>query len=174
MADFGFELKSIALLQASFERPLELHFPADEVATHTNLKVVTRNFAEPVSRVERVEIELTVSVVVPTINADEPMAVSARMLGVFQVNGEAPPDALDSFGNINGPAILYPFVREVIASLTLRADASPVMLPTMNFAAAYQTSRDQNNAARQVKPAPAPLHLEKPKKPARKSVKKAS
>ncbi|HRP00004.1 MAG TPA: protein-export chaperone SecB [Flavobacteriales bacterium] len=58
--------------------------------------------------------------------------VEVSMRGLFDHSGET---ALtpDQFGKVNAPPILFPFVREHLASLTLRASLPPVLLPLINF-----------------------------------------
>ena len=138
MADTGFELISIALIKSTFERPIELDFLEEEVPTTTSLKASFHQTEDPEPTVN---VTLTVGVTIPTTNADEPMSVSVTMLGVFNIVGVPSNEVVNNFGNINGPAILYPFIRESIASLTMKADVPPVLLPTMNFAAAYNQSQ---------------------------------
>ncbi len=55
-----------------------------------------------------------------------------KMLGIFEKFGEAQV-SFEEFGTINGPAILYPFVRELLASLTVRSGLGTVLLPPINF-----------------------------------------
>ena len=148
MADFNFELLSVALLKASFERPLDLEFSGEHVKTSTSIKVTFRITEEPNSQIE---VELTVEVDVPTTEGRQPMQVSATMLGIFFPHGNPPEGVVNSFGNVNGPAILYPFVREAIANLTIKGNVAPILLPTMNFAAAFDSIQKQN--AKQLVPA---------------------
>lgn len=42
------------------------------------------------------------------------------------------------FPYVNAPAIAYPYVRTFVSNLTLNAGYSPVMLPSVNFAALYE------------------------------------
>ena len=81
------------------------------------MKVGFGQLAAPSSQIE---VELTVNVSVPTSDETQPMLASAKMVGWFELVGEVPAQAIDNFGNINGPAILYPFAREVIANLTMK------------------------------------------------------
>lgn len=158
MADFNFELLSVALLKASFERPLELALGSGQVKTITKINVTAR-----VSDNEggNIEVELTVSVDIPTIAGKQSMQVSATMLGVFLPHGNPPKEVSDSFSNVNGPAILYPFVREAIANLTIKGNVAPVLLPTMNFAAAFASVQQQT--AQQLAAA-SPKKIAEPKK----------
>ena len=149
MAEVSFDLKSVALLNSNFERPLDLTFSKPEVRPDISLKVEFSQVGVPVSRIE---VELTVSVSVPTSDENQPMKASASMLGVFGLKGEASEEAISNFGNVNGPAILYPFVREVIASLTMKGNVPPVLLPTMNFVAAYKFSQQTAKEVAAKKP----------------------
>jgi preprotein translocase subunit SecB len=58
--------------------------------------------------------------------------VEVSMRGLFERSGETALSS-DQFGKVNGPAILFPFVREHLANLTLRANLPPILLPTINF-----------------------------------------
>jgi preprotein translocase subunit SecB len=161
MAETGFELISIALIKSTFERPIELNFVEEEVATNTGFKVAFHEEEEPIPRIV---VSLTVTINVPT-GGEESMSASAMMLGIFHINGSPEIDIIKSFGNVNAPAILYPFAREVIANLTMRADVPPVLLPTMNFAAAYQHSQQvkKESIADKVKSPTKPKTLSNPK-----------
>lgn len=64
----------------------------------------------------------------------EVVAFSAdvKMIGVFEKIGE-PAVQEDAFKRINAPAIIYPFIREHIHNLCLKAGVGQVLLPTVNF-----------------------------------------
>lgn len=55
-----------------------------------------------------------------------------KMLGVFEKTGE-PAIAEDGFKQINAPAIIYPFIREHLHNICLKAGIANVLLPTINF-----------------------------------------
>ncbi|AUD03269.1 hypothetical protein CWM47_16365 [Spirosoma pollinicola] len=55
------------------------------------------------------------------------------MGGQFLVIDGTDQSILDNFADINGPAILFPFVREIIASLTARAGIPTVLVQPLNF-----------------------------------------
>lgn len=62
----------------------------------------------------------------------ELLDVYVVMKGLFELLGETDLPA-DAFGKVNGPAILFPFVREHMASMTLKANIPPILLPPINF-----------------------------------------
>ncbi len=55
-----------------------------------------------------------------------------KMLGVFEISGE-PPLSDELFKQINAPAIIYPFVREHLHNICIKAGIANVFLPTVNF-----------------------------------------
>lgn len=169
MANFSFELQSVALLQSNFERPLDLSFTAGTVTPAISLKVGFGQLTEPASQIE---VELTVNVSVPTSDETQPMVASAKMLGLFELVGEAPAEVINTFGNVNGPAILYPFVREVIANLTMKGGVPPVLLPTMNFVEVYALSQQQKQQQVPQLADAGPKKIARPKKPLPKPAKK--
>lgn len=66
-------------------------------------------------------------------NADDKTFLNAfvQMFGAFEPS-EKNPEGLDTFATINAPAILYPFVREHIHSLTSKSGID-FLLPPFNF-----------------------------------------
>lgn len=56
-----------------------------------------------------------------------------RMAGVFKIIGK-PELKADAFGQVNAPAIIFPYVREILSSNSIKAGLKPIMLPTYNFA----------------------------------------
>ena len=56
------------------------------------------------------------------------------IIGLFEVVGEKP-DYYDNFCYVNAPAIIYPYIREHLSTLTLKAGVPPVNLPPFNFVA---------------------------------------
>jgi preprotein translocase subunit SecB len=68
------------------------------------------------------------------VENDKPMySIEVRMVGIFSYS----PDAdlpLERFANINAPAIIFPFIREQIATISLKSGIKPtILLPPINF-----------------------------------------
>jgi preprotein translocase subunit SecB len=59
-------------------------------------------------------------------------AAKITMLGIFEKTGE-PPISENGFKQINAPAIIYPFIREHLHNICLKAGIANVLLPTVNF-----------------------------------------
>lgn len=67
---------------------------------------------------------------------------TTRYIGVFEIGNE---DVLpvEKFAEANGPAIIYPFIREHIATTSLKAGMKPILLPPVNFIRLNQIKKDK-------------------------------
>ena len=59
--------------------------------------------------------------------------LSAGYKGVFVYAAQTESHLITSFAKINAPAIIYPFLRASIASITLAVGVPPMSLPVINF-----------------------------------------
>ena len=121
----GFTLENIILIESSFKRISDVIF--DEKAQNSfdiNVGVAS---AEP-------RIAVTVDVTVAQ-NRDEAeqFKITAKMVGIFQKEGESDIKNDEDFGRINGAAIIFPFVREHIANVALKGGLGTVLIPPVNF-----------------------------------------
>lgn len=76
-------------------------------------------------------VQVTVKVVGKVANV-EVITIEVTTAGVFHRNGETALDE-ETFKNVNAPAIIYPFVREHIATVALKAGIGSLLLPPVNF-----------------------------------------
>lgn len=67
-----------------------------------------------------------------TQNLEQICEAEIKMIGVFEKIDE-PVWPEEKFKAINGPAIIYPFIREHLHNLCLKAGIANVLLPTVNF-----------------------------------------
>lgn len=63
----------------------------------------------------------------------EQVSIMVKMAGVFERVGESKLEDLEQFGKINGAAIIFPYIREHITNLSLKAGIPPIILPPVNF-----------------------------------------
>jgi len=54
---------------------------------------------------------------------------------VYDVEPVRYPEINKNFGNVNGAAIIYPYIREHLTSLSVKAGVGIILLPPANFAA---------------------------------------
>lgn len=90
--------------------------------------------------------ETTLRVTITAKLADKTMfLVEATQGGIFQIRN-IPESDIEPVLEIACPNILFPYVREVVSDVVVRAGFPPVLLNPMNFEAVYQQRRAQNEA----------------------------
>ena len=93
--------------------------------------------------VEEGVYQTTLTVTVTAKIKDKTMfLVEAAQAGIF-VARNIPPQELEAVLAIACPNILFPYVREVISDVVVRAGFPPVLLSPVNFEAIYQQQQQQ-------------------------------
>ena len=72
--------------------------------------------------------------------------IEAKQAGVFQLRN-LPQEEMESVLGVVCPNILYPYLREVVSDVSVRAGFAPVLLNPINFEALYQQRKQQQAAA---------------------------
>ena len=93
--------------------------------------------------------ETTLTVTITAKVKDKTMfLVEAAQAGIF-VCRNIPAAELEAVLAIACPNILFPYVRETVSDVIVRAGFPPVLLAPVNFEAIYQAQRDPQPAAQQ-------------------------
>jgi len=95
------------------------------------------------TRHQKVDNNLIVSVEVAIVamgqDNSELLKMAVQMDGLFDVTGDdSVGPSEDYLANVNAPAIIYPFVREHVASVTAKAGIEAILIPPFNFVEHYQ------------------------------------
>jgi preprotein translocase subunit SecB len=77
--------------------------------------------------------------------------VEVAQAGIFQVRN-VPQDSIDGVLGITCPNILFPYAREVISDMVIRAGFPPVLLNPVNFEALYMQQKQQQEASSEGQP----------------------
>lgn len=72
--------------------------------------------------------------------------VEVTQAGIFQIRN-VPEENLDMIIGITCPNILFPYVREAVSDLVVRAGFLPVLLNPINFEALYAQQKQQQAEA---------------------------
>ena len=59
--------------------------------------------------------------------------IKCTMIGFFSVIEGKENMGLQEYSNINAPAAIFPYIREIIASTSIRAEIPPVVIPPTNL-----------------------------------------
>ena len=66
-------------------------------------------------------------------NDVEQVNIEVKMVGIFECIGETLLKDYEEFGRINGAAIIFPYIREHITTLSLKAGIGVIIIPPINF-----------------------------------------
>jgi preprotein translocase subunit SecB len=129
-AKFSFE--SLRLLESHFK--LNTDFKPKrkqpiEISTEINISHKEQN--------KTVKVIISVS----SVNKKQPFVLDTTVMGTFNFLKLPTKKDLDKIVHVNCAAIMFPYVREIIADLTRRADIPPFHMDPMNFVALYEDSQ---------------------------------
>ena len=120
----GFQLKSIILVDSHMYRKPNVNFKELQLDVEIGTGVGVKD------NVVNVKLSVNVKQMENGIAQSE---MSATMVGIFEKTGESPLNDMEEFCRINGASIIFPFLREHIANLAMKAGLGPIMLPPVNF-----------------------------------------
>ena len=121
----GFAIENLILLESTFRRVDTVSFD-DDVRNNLNINTEVGVQGNVINVVETVSVE-------QMHGETKQVEVSVKMVGVFRKEGETEISDLESFGHINGAAIIFPYIREHITTLSLKAGLNPLIIPPVNF-----------------------------------------
>jgi preprotein translocase subunit SecB len=143
-----FSIEKLYVKDLSLEIPnapqafLERETPTVDIQLHHNSTAVEDGLYQTT---------LTVTVTAK-VNDKTLFLVEAAQAGIFTLRN-IPANDLDAVLGIACPNILFPYVREVVSDIVVRAGFPPVVLNPVNFESIYQAQREaqaQQNAAPQI------------------------
>ena len=123
--DSGFKIKNLLLVKSSFLRSNDVKYEKD-VISDLNIGV-------------EVSVEKNIITVAETVyftqkyNDVEQVNIEVKMVGIFECIGETLLKDYEEFGRINGAAIIFPYIREHITTLSLKAGIGVIIIPPINF-----------------------------------------
>ena len=92
------------------------------------------------------EVAITVTATARLEEKDKVMfLIEATQSGIFRI-GNMPQEELDPVLGAVCPNILYPYLREVVSDMSVRAGFSPVLLSPVNFDMMYHQKLQQQQA----------------------------
>ena len=91
------------------------------------------------------EVVLTVTLTAKQAAKDQVMfLIEAKQAGIFRIRN-IPQEDMEPVLAVVCPNILYPYLREVVTDVSVRAGFAPVMLNPVNFESLYQQQKAQSN-----------------------------
>jgi len=125
----GFRIHNILLLESDFKRVPNVVFDNPSITQDIRIEgeVTVNTEKNIVSVIQTLHFS-------QILNEEKQISATIKMIGIFEKTGESVID-LENFGNVNGAAIIYPYIREHLTSLSVKAGVGIILLPPANFAA---------------------------------------
>jgi preprotein translocase subunit SecB len=90
------------------------------------------------------DVTVTVTVTAKLPEKDKVLfLIEAKQAGIFQARN-IPAEEMETVLAVVCPNILYPYLREVVSDVAVRAGFAPVLLNPINFEAIYLQQKQQN------------------------------
>jgi preprotein translocase subunit SecB len=121
----GFKINNLLLLESTFNRVINVTFDNPEVVQNIDVNVNVSVNENTVVVTEEIKYN-------QIFNEIQEVSAIIKMVGVFEKFGESELD-LENFGNINGAAIIFPYIREHLTNLTSKAGLGLIIIPPFNF-----------------------------------------
>jgi preprotein translocase subunit SecB len=74
---------------------------------------------------------------------DESFSLACKMVGLFSVISGHENMDIEQFGQTNAPALIFPYLREMISSITTKAGFAALILPPINLSVIMQQNNKQ-------------------------------
>lgn len=74
---------------------------------------------------------------------DAPFSIDLTGLGIFEFENNIESTNIDELVQVNCAAIMFPFMREVVADIVRRSGLAPLLLPPTNFVARYADYKEK-------------------------------
>lgn len=137
----GFGIEKIYVKDASLEIPHAPQILTDR--TQPQVSIELGNFAQ---QIEENVFEVAIKVTVTSKIADKTVfLVEVTQAGIFQISN-VPAENIELIVGITCPNILFPYARETVSDLVVRAGFQPVLLNPINFEALFAQQKQQEAA----------------------------
>lgn len=123
----GYKVENVVLLNSIFQRETNIDFKVGAVSHEINISSEAHESTPEGQFGVTLQLEFKGKQMTHIV-----CTATIKMIGIFEKNGE-PPLPEDIFKKINAPAIIYPFIREHLHNICLKAGISNIFLPTVNF-----------------------------------------
>lgn len=118
--------EKVILEGVNLELTPDYHFPEEGLEVEMSVNINSEfNKSE-----KKLKLTLEVSLFKETPNPPFRLLVSAS--GYFKGKDT---NTLEEFSKVQAPALIFPFIREIIANLTMRTGYPPVLIPPTNILA---------------------------------------
>ena len=122
----GFRIANLILLESTFSRIPNVTFNNEDVKQNINVDVNVNVKDNLVFVTEKIDYT-------QSFNDIDEVSCTIIMVGNFEKVGDTKLENLKQFGEINGAAIIFPYIREHLSNLSSKAGLGLIILPPVNF-----------------------------------------
>jgi preprotein translocase subunit SecB len=122
-----YKVDNVFLIESSFLRDIDIDFKNVEIKNQINITPEAHETAPD----NKFGVTLCLEYKGKQ-NEKNVCSATIKMLGVFE-KIDVPALSEDIFKKINAPAIIYPFIREHLHNICIKAGIVNIFLPTVNF-----------------------------------------
>ena len=135
-------------IEKLYVKDLSLEIPnAPQIFTEREVPQVGIEISNSASKLDEGVYEVVLTITVTSKLADKTVfLIEVAQAGIFQVHN-VPEDSLEIIFSITCPNILFPYAREVVSDLSVRAGFPSVVLSPINFEALYAQQKQQQAQA---------------------------
>ena len=136
----GFSIEKIYVKDASLEIP-----NAPQIFTDRTQPQVSIELSNVAQQIEENIFEVAIKVTVTSKIEDKTVfLVEVTQAGIFQISN-VPAENIELIVGITCPNILFPYARESVSDLIVRAGFQPVLLNPINFEALFAQQKQQQS-----------------------------
>lgn len=121
----GFKITNLILLESNFKREASVTFEQSKISNTVNVDVNVQITDKTIFVTESLSYSQKSGEIVEVV-------ADIKMVGIFEKIGESELD-LEQFGQVNGAAIIFPYIREQLTNLSAKAGIGLIVLPPFNF-----------------------------------------
>ena len=134
----GFGIEKLYVKDLSLELP-----NAPQIFTERDAPQIGIEISNSASKIDEGIYEVVLTITVTSKIAEKTAFLNeVAQAGIFQVRN-VPEENLEIIFSITCPNILFPYAREVVSDLSVRAGFPPVVLSPINFEALYAQQKQQ-------------------------------
>lgn len=135
-------------IEKLYVKDLSLEIPnAPQIFTEREVPQIGIEISNSASKLDEGVYEVVLTITVTSKLADKTVfLIEVAQAGIFQVQN-VPEDNLEIIFSITCPNILFPYAREVVSDLSVRAGFPSVVLSPINFEALYAQQKHQQAQA---------------------------
>jgi preprotein translocase subunit SecB len=124
--DTGINFVGISLTELNFKLNRKFKLPKDGIPIDIIFK--TKNsFSQ-----DKKALNVTLTATLFEKTKNKPFMMKVSVEGIFKARDYK---ELQKFSKVHAPAHLFPFIREIIGTTTMRANIPPLLLPPFNLSA---------------------------------------